>query len=101
MEEFEDIKSGYTIRFQFKENPFFTNEELVKEFHLGTSGMQILTYPGPFHVFTNHPLAQFSPWFLKWRLFVCKALHEAVVEFIGSCYIFCRVAAAAASGRWP
>ena len=38
VEEFEDIKSGYTIRFHFNANPYFTNEELVKEFHLGTSG---------------------------------------------------------------
>lgn len=38
VEEFEDIKSGYTIRFFFSPNPYFTNEELVKEFHLGTSG---------------------------------------------------------------
>jgi len=37
VEEFEDIKSGYRIKFYFDENPFFDNEVLIKEFHLGTS----------------------------------------------------------------
>jgi len=36
VEEFDDIKSGYRIKFYFDPtNPFFTNELLVKEFHLG------------------------------------------------------------------
>ncbi|CAK9295447.1 unnamed protein product [Gordionus sp. m RMFG-2023] len=38
VEEFEDIKSGYRIKFHFDENPFFQNDVLCKEFHLGTSG---------------------------------------------------------------
>jgi len=39
VEEFEDIKSGYRIRFVFEgENPYFENTVLEKEFHLGTSG---------------------------------------------------------------
>lgn len=38
VEEFEDIKSGYRINFHFSQNPFFENEVLTKEFHLGTSG---------------------------------------------------------------
>jgi len=38
VEEFDDIKSGYRIRFYFDENPFFENDILTKEFHLGTSG---------------------------------------------------------------
>ncbi|KAL3852147.1 hypothetical protein ACJMK2_015825 [Sinanodonta woodiana] len=38
VEEFEDIKSGYTIKFEFKQNPYFTNEILCKEFHLAASG---------------------------------------------------------------
>lgn len=38
VEEYEDIKSGYKIRLQFRENPFFSNEELVKEFHLAPTG---------------------------------------------------------------
>ena len=38
VEEFEDIKSGYRINFHFAENPFFENEVLTKEFHLGSSG---------------------------------------------------------------
>lgn len=38
VEEFEDIKSGYKIKFTFSENPFFSNTVLVKEFHLATSG---------------------------------------------------------------
>jgi len=36
VEEFDDIKSGYRIKFHFDpQNPFFTNELLMKEFHLG------------------------------------------------------------------
>lgn len=38
VEEFEDIKSGYRIKFFFEENPYFQNDILVKEFHLGSSG---------------------------------------------------------------
>jgi len=38
VEEFEDIKSGYRIKLHFSSNPFFSNESLVKEFHLATSG---------------------------------------------------------------
>lgn len=36
--EFEDIKSGYKVSFTFDKNPFFKNEVLWKEFHLGESG---------------------------------------------------------------
>lgn len=35
VEEFEDIKSGYRIKLYFDTNPFFENDVLVKEFHLG------------------------------------------------------------------
>jgi template-activating factor I len=38
VEEFEDIKSGYRIKFHFDENPYFENNVLEKEFHLGSSG---------------------------------------------------------------
>ncbi|XP_043471381.1 protein SET isoform X1 [Leptopilina heterotoma] len=38
VEEFEDIKSGYRINFHFGKNPFFENDVLTKEFHLGSSG---------------------------------------------------------------
>ena len=38
VEEFEDIKSGYRIKLFFDENPYFSNESLTKEFHLGSSG---------------------------------------------------------------
>jgi len=36
VEEFEDIKSGYKVTFHFNaaENPYFSNESLVKEFHI-------------------------------------------------------------------
>ena len=33
VEDFPDIKSGYKITFTFKENPFFSNRQLVKELH--------------------------------------------------------------------
>ncbi|XP_076339334.1 protein SET-like isoform X2 [Tachypleus tridentatus] len=38
VEEFEDIKSGYRIKFFFDDNPYFENDVIVKEFHLGSSG---------------------------------------------------------------
>jgi len=37
VEEFDDIKSGYRIKFNFDTNPFFSNDVLVKEFFLGTA----------------------------------------------------------------
>lgn len=40
VEEFEDIKSGYRINFHFDENPYFENDVLTKEFHLGSSASQ-------------------------------------------------------------
>merc|ERR1712241_317957 len=38
VEEFEDIKSGYRIKLFFDKNPYFDNDCLTKEFHLGSSG---------------------------------------------------------------
>ena len=38
VEEFDDIKSGYRINFYFDSNPYFENDVLTKEFHLGSSG---------------------------------------------------------------
>merc|ERR1711976_676161 len=38
VEEFEDIKSGSRIKLYFDKNPYFDNECLTKEFHLGSSG---------------------------------------------------------------
>ncbi|XP_077997540.1 protein SET-like [Glandiceps talaboti] len=38
VEEFEDIKSGYRIKFHFESNPFFENDVIQKEFHLANSG---------------------------------------------------------------
>jgi len=53
VEEFDDIKSGYKVKFQFKPNPYFANEELVKEFHLhddeipsGPTATQVNWHPG-------------------------------------------------------
>lgn len=43
VEEFEDIKSGYRIKFYFDDNPYFENDVLIKEFHLGSSG----EFPAP------------------------------------------------------
>ncbi|KAL8612135.1 hypothetical protein ACOMHN_021948 [Nucella lapillus] len=38
VQEFDDIKSGYTIKFYFESNPFFENDVICKEFHLNDSG---------------------------------------------------------------
>lgn len=38
VEEFDDIKSGYRINFYFDTNPYFSNDVLTKEFHLGSTG---------------------------------------------------------------
>jgi len=38
VEEFDDIKSGYRIKFFFDENPYFENDSLTKEFHLSSIG---------------------------------------------------------------
>lgn len=35
VEEFDDILSGYYIKFYFDENPYFDNAVLTKEYHLG------------------------------------------------------------------
>ncbi|XP_015599689.1 protein SET isoform X2 [Cephus cinctus] len=43
VEEFEDIKSGYRINFHFDKNPYFDNDVLTKEFHLGSSASQSTT----------------------------------------------------------
>ncbi|XP_065646525.1 protein SET isoform X2 [Hydra vulgaris] len=40
VEEFEDIKSGYKIKFHFTENPYFDNDVLCKEFMLSDTGEQ-------------------------------------------------------------
>ncbi|XP_028395026.1 protein SET-like [Dendronephthya gigantea] len=41
VEEFEDIKSGYRIKFHFTDNPFFENDLISKEFSLNDSGDQV------------------------------------------------------------
>ncbi|KAL8612189.1 hypothetical protein ACOMHN_018478 [Nucella lapillus] len=38
VQEFDDIKSGYTISFTFEGNPYFENEMISKEFHLNEAG---------------------------------------------------------------
>lgn len=35
VDEAEDIKTGYKLKFHFRENPFFTNPCLTKEFKMG------------------------------------------------------------------
>jgi len=40
VEEFEDIKSGYRIRFHFSDNPYFENDLICKEFMLSENGEQ-------------------------------------------------------------
>jgi template-activating factor I len=34
VEDFDDVKTGYRISFHFKENPYFSNDVITKEFHL-------------------------------------------------------------------
>lgn len=34
VEDFDDVKTGYSISLHFKENPYFANDVLTKEFHL-------------------------------------------------------------------
>lgn len=36
VEETEDIKTGYKLHFHFRENPYFSNKCLTKEFQLGS-----------------------------------------------------------------
>ncbi|XP_067941195.1 protein SET-like [Watersipora subatra] len=38
VEEFEDIKSGFSVTLHFNKNPYFENAFLKKEFHLNESG---------------------------------------------------------------
>lgn len=38
VEEAEDIKTGFKLNFHFRENPFFSNKCLTKEFKLGAEG---------------------------------------------------------------
>lgn len=38
VQEFEDIKSGYRIKFHFDTNPYFENDVISKEFHLNDTG---------------------------------------------------------------
>lgn len=40
VEDFEDVKTGYSIAFHFKENPYFENLVLQKEFYLAAEGNQ-------------------------------------------------------------
>jgi len=39
IEEYDDIKSGYRLKFYFEKNPYFENELLIKDFPLGTEGI--------------------------------------------------------------
>ncbi|CAK8675068.1 protein SET-like [Clavelina lepadiformis] len=38
VQEFDDIKTGYTINFYFRDNPYFENDLISKEFHLNETG---------------------------------------------------------------
>lgn len=44
VEDFEDIKSGYRLTFRFRrDNPYFAEEELVKEYHFGEDSRLVIT----------------------------------------------------------
>lgn len=40
VEDFDDVKTGYSISFHFSDNPYFENTLLQKEFHLAAEGNQ-------------------------------------------------------------
>jgi len=46
VQDFEDIKSGYKISFQFKANPYFDDSSIYKEFHLNNEGEPSSTSSG-------------------------------------------------------
>lgn len=58
VEEFEDIKSGYCISFQFAHNPFFTNEILTKEYHLTSTDGKPVSRSAKIHWKANMNLLQ-------------------------------------------
>ncbi|KAK3103633.1 hypothetical protein FSP39_020645 [Pinctada imbricata] len=43
VEEFEDIKSGYRINFNFTDNPYFSDSVISKVFHLASTGVPTCT----------------------------------------------------------
>ncbi|KMZ73431.1 Nucleosome assembly protein family [Zostera marina] len=43
VEDFKDVKSGYTITFKFSENPFFEDSELIKTFNFSDDGATNIT----------------------------------------------------------
>ena len=82
VEEFEDIKSGYRIKFHFSTNPYFSNDVLVKEFHLGTSGRCEL-----FWVARDRPDRMHLALVL-WRLTLSNIINEQLQCHIGpECYL--------------
>ena len=56
MEENPDVKSGFTVRMQFAENPFFSNKVLEKSVDYREDGTVKLSavppqwYPGKVHI---------------------------------------------------
>ena len=52
VEDFDDIKTGYKISFSFKENPYFSNDVLTKEFHLAVDSNS----SNPNHTSTSTPI---------------------------------------------
>ncbi|KAG5864822.1 hypothetical protein JTB14_034049 [Gonioctena quinquepunctata] len=45
VEDYEDVKSGYYIKFHFEENPFLENTVITKEYHLGCEKYSYFRFP--------------------------------------------------------
>lgn len=47
VEDFKDVKSGYSIHFLFRQNPYFSNDKLTKEYRFSEDGTVSVTATKP------------------------------------------------------